>query len=131
LFSIHSVSSSRELIFSDHKGEYFFVELKDSNLSVSTKVWDGMGNSNGLRALFQELASYKTPWQAARAWGSFEGEFEISATCTTLGHVIFWIKLSGFPGGTEEWEVQAGLETELGQLEKIAKDANMFFQTTK
>ena len=127
MFSIHSVNSSRELIFSNRSQEYFHVELKDLNISASTKVWDDV-NPTYLNAFFQELANFKTPWQGEQAWASYESEFEISATCTTLGHVLFWIKLSGSPGGTETWEVKAGLETELGQLKKIAKAANIFFQ---
>jgi hypothetical protein len=127
LFSIHSVSSDRELVFSSRKGEYFLVELKGSALSVSTGVW-ATTDASGLNKFFQEIASHRNPWQGERSWGSLEGEFEISATCTTLGHVIFWVKLSGLPGGVEEWEAQAGLETELGQLEKIAVGANIFFQ---
>ncbi|MGC1377264.1 MAG: DUF6228 family protein [Anaerolineales bacterium] len=128
MFSIHSVSSDRELIFSNRKEEYFFVELKSSSLSASTEVWTGINSS--LHTFFQKLANFKTPWKDEQVWEAFEGEFKISATCTTVGHVIFWIKLSGSPGGAEEWKAETGLETELGQLERIAKNANIFFKRT-
>ena len=96
-------------------------------MSASTDVWATTDN-NGLNAFFQEIASFKNPWQGTRDWGSLEGEFEISATCTTLGHVIFEVKMAGQIGGTEEWKAQFCLETELGQLETIARNASIFFK---
>ena len=77
---------------------------------------------------FRKLPAFKNPWQGERSWGSLEGEFKISAICTTLGHAIFQVKMSGQNGGTEEWMTQFGLETELGQLETIARNAAMFFR---
>jgi len=127
LFSIRSVSSSRELVFSSHKDEYFHVELKGIEVSASTDVWTN-ANSNGFNAFFQEIASFKNPWKGERTCASYEGEFEISAICTTLGHVIFQVKLAGQIGGLEEWKAQVGLDTELEQLEKIAQNANIFFK---
>jgi hypothetical protein len=58
LFSIHSVSSDRELIFSDHHSEYFFVEFKSAGLSMLTKVWQSTYEKN-LNSFFQELAGLK------------------------------------------------------------------------
>ena len=127
MFSIHSVSSDRELIFRHHLEKYFQVELKSASISLATDVW-ATAEYYELNTFFQQLASFKTPWQGTQSWGSFEREFEISATCTTLGQVIFLVKLSGLSGNAEEWQAQAGLETELGQLEKIARNANIFFQ---
>ena len=74
MFSIRSTSSNRELVFSSYKGEYFHVELKGIVMSASTDVWATTDN-NGLNAFFQEITSFKSPWQGARAWGSLEGEF--------------------------------------------------------
>ena len=127
MFCIHSVSSDREIVFSAHKGDYFHVALKDKNISFSVEVW-ATNDRNGLNNFFQELASLRVPWSGTRSWTSLEGEFNISATCTMLGHIVFTVKLNGQPGETEAWKVQAGLETELGQLEKIAQSANSFFQ---
>jgi hypothetical protein len=127
LFSIRSTPSNRELIFNSRKGDYFRVELKGIVMSASIDVWATTDNQ-GLNIFFQEIASSKSPWKGTRAWGSLEGEFEISATCTTLGHVIFLIKMAGQIGGTEEWKAQFGLETELGQLDSIARNASEFFK---
>ena len=102
--------------------------MKGAAISASKRVWAPTTEGIGLNTFFQELASFKTPWQDARGWGSLEEDFEISVTCTTLGQVVFLVKLSGLSGETEEWVAQTGLETELGQLEKIARNANVFFR---
>ena len=127
MFSVHSVNSVRELVFRDHKGERFTVELKGNELFASVGVWLHPA-ANDLHTFFQKLASFTNPWQAARTWESLEGEFSLSATCATLGQVTFLVKLCHRAGSPEDWEVRAELVTELGQLEKIAKEAKTFFQ---
>ncbi len=124
-FSIHSISSSRELIFTDRRGEYFKVYIK-GDVSAFVEVW-AYTDANGLSGLFQELASYEKPWQGEESWGSIEGEFVISATCSPLGEVLFAIQLYGLQGAPEEWKVSVGLATEFGQLSNIAKHAKEFF----
>ncbi len=126
MFSIHSCSSSRELVFSAYEDERFRVTLKDMEIFVSTEVWLFPFNPD-LNVFFQQLAGYQKPWQGELCWASLESEFEISATCSTVGHVNFQLKLSAHPGATEAWQVQAGLDAELGQLETIARNAKQFF----
>ncbi|HWQ47119.1 MAG TPA: DUF6228 family protein, partial [Longilinea sp.] len=69
------------------------------------------------------------PWQGERVWESEELEMKLIATCSHLGQVTFRIILRACFGSEEEWLVQAGIVTELGQLEQIAKEANEFMQT--
>ena len=126
MFSIHSTSSSRELVFSAHKDDYFRVELKGFEVSASADVW-AYTDANGLNEFFQELSRGGRPWQGQRNWATLENEFSISATCTTLGNVTFHVVLLGLQGASEEWRVEAGLVTDLGQLEQIAKHAELFF----
>jgi len=125
LFSIHSSSSSRELVFQSRKGEYFQVVLK-GDVEAIADVW-AYTDAQGLGRLFQELAAYERPWKGEKGWQSIEGEFSISATCSSLGEVRFLVKLRGLQGAPEEWNVQVGLATEFGQLGKIAKQAMAFF----
>ena len=127
MFSIHSVNSDRELVFQALKDEYLGVELRGSGLSALVGVWL-YTYADGLNSFFQKLASFKMPWQGAHTWESLEGEFSISATCATLGQVTFLVRLRNYVVSPEDWQVEAGLVTELGQLEKIAKDANTFFR---
>ena len=126
MFSIHSTSSSRELVFSAHKDEYFRVELKGFEVAASADVW-AYTDANGLNEFFQELGHFERPWQGQRSWASIEGEFSLAATCTSLGNVTFRVTLLGLQGAPEGWRVEAGLVTDLGQLEKIAKHAGVFF----
>jgi len=119
----------RELVFSNHKGEYFRVEIKGFELTAFTDVW-AYTDANGLNQFFHELGCLERPWQGQRTWASIEGEFSISATCTSLGNVTFCVALRGLQGAAEEWSVEAGLETEFGQLAKIAKNAGLFFDTS-
>ena len=126
MFSIHSTSSTRELVFSAHKDASFRVELKGFEVSASADVW-AYTDANGLNEFFQELGRFERPWQGQHSWASIEGDFSLAATCTTLGNVTFRVTLLGLQGAPEEWRVEAGLVTELGQLEKIAKFSGMFF----
>ncbi|MDD1607801.1 MAG: DUF6228 family protein, partial [Methylococcaceae bacterium] len=96
------------------------------DVSASTEVW-AYTDANGLNEFFQELGCLERPWQGQRSWASIEGEFSLSATCTSLGNVTFHVTLFGLQGAPEEWSVQAGLETDFGQLEQIAKHVKLFF----
>lgn len=125
MFSIHSSSSSRELVFQSRKGEYFQVILK-GNVEAALDVY-AHTDEQGLNHLFQELGVYQKPWQGKKEWQSLEGEFSISAECSSLGKVQFLVELRGLQGAPEEWKIQVGLASELGQLEKIAKQAMAFF----
>ena len=126
MFSIHSTSSSRELVFSAHKDDYFHVELKGLEVSASADVW-ACTDANGLNEFFQELGRFERPWQGERSWATLENDFSLFATCTSLGNVTFRLILLGSQGAPEEWRVEASLVTDLGQLEQIAKHAELFF----
>lgn len=129
MFSIHSVNSDRELVFSSYRDEQFQIELKGSGITTLTDVWvGGKLYSQSLSAFLQELASFTKPWKGSQDWESLEGEFSLSVTCTALGQVTFWVEIRCKTGSPEALLIQAGIVTELGQLEKIAKDAKLFFQ---
>jgi hypothetical protein len=113
-------------VFSAHKGDSFYIELKGFDVSASTEVW-AYTDAYGLNEFFQELGCLERPRQGQRSWASIEGEFSLSATCTLLGNVTFHVTLFGLQGTPEEWSIEAGLETEFGQLEQIAKHAKLFF----
>jgi hypothetical protein len=129
LFSIHSVNSNRELIFRSYQAEQFQIELKGSGISASTRVWiGGKLYAQSLSAFLKELASFTKPWKGSQDWESLESELSFSVTCATLGHVTFGVEIRYETGGPEALLVQAGIVTELGQLEKIAREAKLFFQ---
>jgi len=124
-FSINSTSSSREILFSGHRDEYFQIYIK-GDVSAFVDVW-AYTDAKGLYSFFQELANREKPWHGSKSWESIEGEFTISTTCSPLGEVLFTIQLRGLQGAPEEWKVSVGLATELGQLTSIAKQAREFF----
>lgn len=125
MFSIHSSFSSRELVFQSREGDYFQVILKGS-VEAALDVF-AYTDAQGLNLLFQELGACQKPWKGKKEWQSLEGEFSISAACSSLGEVQFVVELRGLPGASEEWKIQVGLVSEFGQMEKFAKQAMVFF----
>lgn len=123
--SIHSNSSQRELIFKDHKGEYFSVELC-GDVSAKVNVWIYVDESL-LVKYFEQLSKLEKPWVGNIEWCSIEGEFSLSASCSSLGNVLFEITMRGIHGAPEEWFVKAGLTSEFGQLPLFYKQIKEFF----
>lgn len=126
MLSIHSTSSDRELLFTENTGECFRVELKGFSLSAATEIW--ALDAIGLSQFFEELGKLERPWQGQRTWASVEGDFSLSATCSSLGAVTFRVELHQLPGAPEEWQFGAGIATEFGQLERLGKAAKEFFK---
>ena len=123
LLSLRSSNSGRVVRIAARGELYLVASLEGPGLSGAVEVWVETGDVARLALFFAELATLEAPWVGARTWGSLEGDFELAATCTNLGAVTFQISMSGQPGGPEEWRLQAGLETELGQLGKFAEEA--------
>ena len=126
-FSIKSTHSDREIKFSKYNGEDFFVELK-GGITATIKVYGYSPHSYDLAHWFVELGKHKTTWENEKKWESLEGEFKISASCSSLGQIYFVVSLRDLPGSEEEAFIQAGLETELGQIAKISNSASKFFE---
>lgn len=125
-FIITSTCSDRELVLSSRDGDYFEARLK-GDVEAFVRVY-AYTDELGLNKLLQDLGSRSSPWPGELSWESIEGEFGVAATCSSLGKVEFAISLWGHPGGPEEWQVQACLESEFGQLPAIAKRADRFFR---
>ncbi len=117
-------------MFSQFDGarESFQLDLKGFEVTATAQV-SAYTDARGLNRLFQELASFERPWQGQKTWASIEGDFSITANCTALGNVTFFVELCGLQGGPEAWKVEVGLVSEFGQLEKIAHDSDLFFNS--
>lgn len=124
-FIIKSSTSDLTLMLSDINGDYFKVTLKSFHLNTTREVY-AYTDGDGFAKMFERLASYNKPWAGEEIWESLEGEFKLSANCSTLGQVTFKINLS-YMGCSEEWSVETDLLYEFGQLEKLAKSARAFF----
>jgi Family of unknown function (DUF6228) len=122
VLSIHSTSSNRELRISRGDGGYFVVEIVGHRVTALTEVWTD-DDAAHLGRFFVDLGNTERPWKSVREWQSLEGDLRFSVTCTSLGNVTFNICLSGMPGAPEEWSVRVGLDTELGQLQRIGDEA--------
>jgi hypothetical protein len=123
LLTIHSSNSSRTLRMEAPVDSYLTVALEGHAISGAVEVWVETGDVAGLAIFFGELGGLEAPWKGARNWVSLEGDLKLSATCTSLGAVTFHVSMSGLPGAAEEWQLQAGIETEFGQLARLATEA--------
>lgn len=122
MLTIHSSSSNRTLQISE-RSDYLQVELLGFPISVATSIWIEAGDAASLVDFFIALGEQRRPWQGQRTWESLERDFSLSVTCSSLGSITFQVELRGLQGTPEEWQVIAGIEFELGQLERLAADA--------
>ena len=125
-FSLRSINSDRELVFSECGPDYFTIELRGFHVRSVKRVYIYPG-ARDFAGYFSSLAAHRYPWKGVEAWESPEGDFKLGATCSTVGHVSFLIEIREKFGGPEEWELSAVLATELGQLPAIAKEADALF----
>lgn len=124
-FTILSSDSSNALRFSNLEPEYVTVELAGI-VSASVRVCtytDELGILNWVN----KLASYSRPWKSEISWHSLEGQFSISARCSSLGSIAFSFQLSDMHGHLEEWKVTSSIISDFGQLPHLAEQAKRFF----
>jgi len=124
-FRIKSSDSDLELILSDIQGDYFKARIASDHINSVREVY-AYTDAYGLADMMESLASHEKGWPDIRLWETIEGEFKISAKCSKLGKVTFEIEFSHF-GYAEEWLVKTKLNTELGQLPRLAKSTRAFF----
>jgi Family of unknown function (DUF6228) len=123
LLAVRSTNSNRALHIGGAIGSSIPVKLTGFPVTADTEVWFETGDVDALADFFAELGQMESPWQGARAWESLEGDFRLSVTCSSLGAVLLRVELRGLQGAPEEWHVEVGIETEFGQLEHMAKEA--------
>ena len=128
-FSIKSVRSDCELIFDDYDGDHFTVRLVGSRLSAMLRVW-GYTDCKPLVEMLSYLASLQSGWSIPAEWASIESDFALRLRCDSWGHVLVAVHLQRILGRSEDWELKAEIETELGQLPRIASNAARFFNVS-
>lgn len=122
MINIRSCSSNRELRISRASDSCLLAELTGFPVSAKVEVWGETGDAAALQAFLADLGKQGRPWGGTREWQSIEGDFKLSATCTALGNVVFNVELHGLQGATEEWAVTAGIDCELGQLQRLSQE---------
>lgn len=61
-------------------------------------------------------------------WASIESDLSLDFRSDPWGHVLVGVKMRRCRGA-EDWQVETEIETELGQLPRIADNAARFFQS--
>ena len=126
LLLIKSSSSIRELTFYAVRENYFTVEFRSPELRAIREVYT-YTDPYGLPNFLARIAAHNGPWPGSDDWSSLEGDFSISATCDRLGHVLFSLSIHDEFGALEQWRASWSITAELGQLPKLADDANRLF----
>jgi hypothetical protein len=72
-----------------------------------------------LVVFFEDLARHGKGWEGEKGWCSIEGDFVLSATSDSVGHISLEVTLESGPYG-EGWKVQTAITLDSGQLEKVA-----------
>jgi hypothetical protein len=103
----------------------FWVRVTDQNLSAAAQVYAGYAPSHPA-PLFAEMARQWAGWSGELTWQSLEGELTIRCSRDRVGHIFIRVELrSGqMP---KDWRVVATVLAEAGQLEGIARRAELFF----
>ena len=122
VITIRSTASNRVLQIGEPSGSFFPVKLTGYSVAANTQLWSEM-DAPELAFFLTNLGEHRVPWKGALTWASLEGDLGLSVTCTALGSVTFQVELRGLPGAPEEWSVQVGIETGLGELERLAIEA--------
>lgn len=76
--------------------------------------------------LFAEMSVEWGGWQGIKSWKALEGEYSLSATCDSLGHISLVAELSqnNYPPC---WTGSLFLDIDAGSLESLSKNAKAFF----
>jgi hypothetical protein len=78
--------------------------------------------------LLHQLARQERGWTFPAKWASVEGELVLQFRSDPLGHVFVLVEIRQ-NRGSEDWRLKVEIETELGQLPRIASEATQFFQS--
>ena len=123
--TIKSSNSSATLTLCKKDGDYFNVIFDSLAVKSNIRVW-GYTDCGLLVDLFKFIAKEWRGWKGKKEWFSIEGEFCISATSDSLGHILLSLCFNEF-NEPETWEVKVNIGIDSGQTEKIAKNINSFF----
>ena len=112
----------------DKKGwlAYYSVTFTAPDMNATIKV-DNAPVGISPRELFEKMANEWQGWKGEKDWGSLEGEFDLSATSDSKGHITLVASIrSGYIPPCSKTVIELILEA--GQLEMIKKHANEFFE---
>jgi Family of unknown function (DUF6228) len=103
----------------------FWVRVTDHNLSAAAPVYAGYAPSHPAR-LFADMARQWSGWPGELLWTSLEGELALRCSHDRRGHISIRVDLRS-AHMPEDWRVTATVMAEAGQLQEIARHADLFF----
>ena len=114
--TIVSADPGARLTLRPHNRAYFIAEITHHGLSATISVSSYL--SRGLGDYFNEIATNWAGWSGERTWSSLEGELALRATSDRTGHIYVSVALQR--ESPAQWQLEARLTIEAGQLERIA-----------
>jgi hypothetical protein len=103
----------------------FWVRVTDHHLSAQGQVYAGDAPSHP-GPLFADMARQWSGWSGELVWESLERELSIRCRRDRGGHIFIRVELRSGPM-PEDWRAVATVLAEAGQLESIARRAELFF----
>lgn len=103
--------------------ESYFIKIEGIGVSAEAKV-DNPPYGNSPLSLFDEMNVSWSGWEKNKTWDAMEGEFNLSASYGSGGHVQLAIEIDN---QYLNWLTCAYIAIETGQLENIARQAKAFF----
>jgi hypothetical protein len=103
----------------------YFVTAEAPNFKAAVEV-DNAPYGSPPSELFGEFAAEWRGWQGVKQWQALDGEYALSATADSAGHVTLVAKLNtaSYPS---TWEAKVSLVLEAGALDRLAAEAKEFF----
>lgn len=118
-----SSNSDAVVEFSDVEGDYFRVSVIARDHSATRTVY-AYTDGPRIAAMFAEAAREWRGWNGAKVWESIEGELRLELSMDRLGHVTLAVRMRSEPAGPDEWQLEADIGLEAGQLDRIAREAH-------
>ncbi len=127
---ISSADPAATLKLFDYDRNSVAVSFESPALQVTAKValFSDIGGADaaGLVDLFKTMVDRWRGWKGALTWASLEGEFAISATADSLGHVTLRLNFQEMQGPSP-WSVEADLTLEPMQIEQAHRSLARHF----
>jgi hypothetical protein len=123
---IESARNGATLKFSNRESDYFHITLAGTKLQGSISVYSYEPRGTDVVGFFRDLASHWDGWTGKKEWSSLEGEFQLSASMDSTGHVNLDIEMRS---GHDDyaWSIKTTLLIEAGHLSQISSDIGRFF----
>ena len=131
-FAITSVHGGRELQFAGsiprgltgYDGCTFTAKLVGPAVGAEVEVYDI--KPERWSELFRGLAKEWRGWSGEKAEESLEGHLRLACTSDRIGHVTIRVRLRCM-APEDDWRVEADLQLEAGQLDRLAEAAADYF----